>query len=602
MTVVRRGLFLAVVSGLVFPTAAMATPAAPPACAHVAVRGLGDTCLVLPQGYQVEADLGTGLLVHGNDALSTADEPATAAAPRPPVCAPAGTHRMIVVYARPIDASNRFEDRLGAIRNLVADANGLLHQEARTRGATADYRVACTSSGAVEVRHEVLPTPGTGDSFNTVVGDLRAKGYTSITDKVWVWYEGSVGAGIAGTGHVYWDESRSVNNKNNAGTGTTSTFAITWGAAAGYSVRTWMHENAHNLGAVQMNAPDSSGYAHCTDGQDVMCYADGGNYNPEVCTDRMHFDCGKDTYFNPDPVGGSYLATQWNLAWRMNRFIELSPLAEPADTTVGVNESTAEAQLVLRRTGIIDVDVPISWQVVGGTSDETDLSRSGVVTIPAGQRTATLAIPIVDDSLDEANETAQVAFDSAAVGAPIPNATITIVDNDDAPVADPGTEPDPDTDPVGDPGGGTPSAAVPDVAIRAKPGDTLRGEDLLAPDATGQKVSRRVAPRRTVGFDARLTNDGLAAATFGYRVEAFPRVAVTVRDAATGRALLWVPAGGSKTLQIALDTNVARTLRIEVKVARGTPDGLRRAFRTTMLQPGDTYRDRDVALGFAKVV
>jgi len=84
------------------------------------------------------------------------------------------------------------------------------------------------------------------------------------------------------------------------------------------------HENGHNLGAVVTTAPNTSGDAHCNDGLDVMCYADGGpfsQYDPTVCA-RLHFDCGHDDYFHPDPSPGSYLGRFWNLASPFNRFVQ----------------------------------------------------------------------------------------------------------------------------------------------------------------------------------------------------------------------------------------------------------------------------------------
>ena len=51
-----------------------------------------------------------------------------------------------------------------------------------------------------------------------------------------------------------------------------------------------MHENGHNQGAVQYDAPYSTGDgAHCCDENDVMCYADGGDLNPAgTCSSALH--------------------------------------------------------------------------------------------------------------------------------------------------------------------------------------------------------------------------------------------------------------------------------------------------------------------------
>ena len=87
---------------------------------------------------------------------------------------------------------------------------------------------------------------------------------------------------------------------------------------------TLMHELSHNLGAVQASAPhttDPSNGGHCTDEQDLMCYADGGPNNTLTFTCDYRsgqdidetFDCGHDDYFDPAPASGSYLDTHWNV-------------------------------------------------------------------------------------------------------------------------------------------------------------------------------------------------------------------------------------------------------------------------------------------------
>ncbi len=75
----------------------------------------------------------------------------------------------------------------------------------------------------------------------------------------------------------------------------------------------------HNIGGVQLSAPNTSGGFHCTDEYDVMCYSDSPYFPPMeyVCTnpsrDRL-FDCNHDDYFHTNPLPGSYLATKWNAA------------------------------------------------------------------------------------------------------------------------------------------------------------------------------------------------------------------------------------------------------------------------------------------------
>lgn len=97
----------------------------------------------------------------------------------------------------------------------------------------------------------------------------------------------------------------------------------------GYSIM--LHEITHTLGAVLDGAPNASGYGHCGDEWDLMCYEDHDGYETWVaCSDyswddeREAMDCNKDDYFNPNPKPGSYLATHWNTA----NSVFMCPLAE----------------------------------------------------------------------------------------------------------------------------------------------------------------------------------------------------------------------------------------------------------------------------------
>lgn len=553
---------------------ASATLAAPrDICREIDVPGMGEACEKADGLIRLDTDGDTGLAVHGHDYAGDVGEPAEAAGPRAPICAPAGSYRMVVVYARPSDASNRYSERLPYIRGLVADANGLLNLEASLAGATADYRVACDNDGQVQVRHEVLPTPGSADSFGSVVADLRAKGYTSTQEKIWVWYEGSVGAGIAGTGHLYWDESRSISNRNNAGAGTTSTFGVLWGWVAGYSLRTWMHENAHNMGAVQQNAPDSTGAAHCTDGQDVMCYADGGaTYNPNVCTDRMHFDCGRDSYFNPDPPSGSYLANSWNIGWHGNRFLDIKATLSLGSTNVSGTESASAVLVNVTRRGVIDKDITLDWTVSFGSASADDLAGSGSHTIPSGQRNAAIAVPILDDDLVEPNETATLYITGNELGSSPPAVQITLVDDDGG-----AEEVEP---PVG---------ALPDLAIATKTSGPYKSEDSISPDGSGQIKGRSAKRGARAPFVLRSSNDGDTSKSFRFRVDAKRGFRVVVRDAETGKWLIGTTS--KKVISYTLPPGSQRAFSVEIKVKRDARKGVRRAMRVLLRPTGETIRD-----------
>lgn len=412
----------------------LAAPAFADTCIAQTDPTLGAVC-ALPGGlFQLEADRGTRLVVHGADA-PVSEAPSDAVATDPSCVAnPNAENHMVVIYAHPVDVASQYSSRLAPIRQLVREANGRLREEASEAGAVADYKVRCGSDGQVTVISEQLPTPSTVDSFNSVVNDLRALGYSQTYRKYWVWYEGSAG-GASGTGHMYLDDSRSVNNANNAAPGTASTFAVQWGAVAGYSSRTWMHENAHNLGAVSDNAPDSSTYGHCVDGRDVMCYDDNSDpavprYSSTVCTDREHFDCGHDTYFNPDPPSGSWLDQNWNLAWVQNRFFRMRPTVGWDVADRSVSEAAGSLNLDFTRAGIAETSLQVRVQTASGSADASDFTPlDTTITVAGGQRSVSIPVEITADGVSEGSETFTVLLSTGPdAEVTLTTTTVTITD------------------------------------------------------------------------------------------------------------------------------------------------------------------------------
>lgn len=417
-----------------------ANAVSPEACTYVQVAGLGLVC-PKPGGYELFIDQGTGLRVHGHDtaSLPAAEPTAVNATASDPTCT-TGDYAIQLIYARPSDRVSQATTRLPQIRALMRGVNGRLEEEAAEFGVSRTYRVRCDGAGVMDVKDTVLPTSSVTDSFDTVAADLRAQGYNSNRIKYAVWYEGGIGSGILGTGHVYYDDSNSVNNNNNGSAGSTSMFAVLWGDEAGvpqYESTTWMHENGHNMGAVQLTSPNSSGAAHCTDGRDVMCYFDGGPksalYTTSRCTDREHFDCRHDDYFHPSPTSG-YLTTNWNVGSTINRFLATatSTVAFTA-STAAVNENAGSVSVSVTRTGQTSSAVGVSYATANGsaTAGSDYTATSGVLDFAAGVTTRSINIPVANDGLTEGDETLTVGLSTptggASLGSPA-SMTITISD------------------------------------------------------------------------------------------------------------------------------------------------------------------------------
>jgi hypothetical protein len=271
--------------------------------------------------FRVRLGDGDVVTTHGPDTTATAGEHGTAIEPgdpeRDPVCAT--TTAQHILYGAPADQASRYPEVVPGIRAIVRRMNAVLNSESvESGGGEADYRVRC--DGAGEVRVDGFTGPAGDDSFEAVVDAARAAGFDDPDTKYTIFYE-TEATSYCGIASLYDDERLSASNANNSGT----SYAITHDGC--WDGDTPMHENGHNMGAVQPGAPNSTGAGlHCNQEHDVMCYSpDGGDRNQGGaafdCADHKHFDCAHDDYFDTAPEAGEYLASHWNLGSPLNRFL-----------------------------------------------------------------------------------------------------------------------------------------------------------------------------------------------------------------------------------------------------------------------------------------
>lgn len=353
----RRALALAVVSFAVLVLPAPSAPAQEDATISCLtfVEDVGMACPREGGLFEVYAPDGSSLgFTHGGDAslpltgsvpldrsgersdgddAPAADVPAGEAGldyvPTAPRCVEGrpGQFYALVIYARAADDADRYATVAPQIRSVVRAANGWMEEAALATGApSADFRVHCTS-GQITVVNAVLPTSVTRSNFGTIVGDLWRQGFTDKNVKHWIFFDDTRACGCAGQGNVAWDDRPLRENQNNGNL--FPMYAISYGYMSAYVM---LHELGHNLGAVQLSAPHTSGAWHCNDGYDVMCYRDGGPkssaYTTTACAAQV-WDCRKDDYFNANPPNGSYLATHWNIGARHVRFVDWGDTAPP---------------------------------------------------------------------------------------------------------------------------------------------------------------------------------------------------------------------------------------------------------------------------------
>ncbi len=288
------------------------------------VPGQGPSCRV-PGGWLLRLRDGTRILTHGPDEIP-ADSRGSIVMPSPvaPRCVdPATQPHAYALYARPIDRPDRYAEVAPQIREMVAKANALLGLESQALGPRAEYKFRC-QDGAIVVASALLATPSAATTYYSIAQELHDQGFTDPLAKYWVWHDGSAtDQVIAGQASIEDDDRLVPDNANMAG----ATYAITYTQFGDWGASVMMHEAGHNLGAVQLSAPHTSGGWHCNDGKDVMCYGDGGSesaYTEDACADRFYWDCGHDDYFHPSPAPDNFLASHWNLGSPFNKYFSFN--------------------------------------------------------------------------------------------------------------------------------------------------------------------------------------------------------------------------------------------------------------------------------------
>ncbi|MCW2926032.1 MAG: hypothetical protein JWM98_3436, partial [Thermoleophilia bacterium] len=291
------------------------------------------------------------------------------------VCAAEGDNAYRIAYVYPTDRPNRYTPALAdRMRQLVYTASAFMDFEARSVDPSRHMRikVRCDANGIPIVDVVPVHTTFADTGFGTVINDLLDHDidrYWTDIDNVLVFVDGAGTAGAAGEGVTSKDESDSFDNEATTG----RFFAEAYVSFGDWSWTTVLHEMSHNMGAVQYEAPNGTANAHCTDGQDIMCYPDGDvkPYRSNVCTDRTHYDCGHDDYFNPSPTPGTYIASHRNLATRQNAQVEISGTTDTAPPTAAFTGAAAAGASALTNKVAVattdDVSVRrVDLEVAGG--------------------------------------------------------------------------------------------------------------------------------------------------------------------------------------------------------------------------------------------
>jgi hypothetical protein len=247
--------------------------------------------------------------------------------------------RVQVVYARASDVADRYDAYLASFQQWATLADRIYQESAAETGGRRHLRFVHDFGCNPVIAHVVLSPIG-DDTFGDTINELQAQGYNQSDRKYMLFVDANVYCGIGG---ISGDDQPGSGNANNFGPSYGRSDAGCWD---GWVVA---HELTHNLGGVQLSAPNTSGGYHCIDEYDVMCYSDSPNFPtmqircPDTLRDSTRLDCNHDDYYHTNPPANSYLATHWNVA--NNQYLEGGVAPPPCpDASLEPDNSLAQAR------------------------------------------------------------------------------------------------------------------------------------------------------------------------------------------------------------------------------------------------------------------
>lgn len=267
-----------------------------------------------------------------------------------PGCYGPGTDgdRVQLIYAFPDGSRDNSRAWIPSITNTwVPNIEATVRRESKSMGREIGIRFMAPGC-RLEVAVVRLPA-ATADGkdpqlqFGRIIEGLAAQGFDSHNRKYLVWFEGKNTGGVCGWGTVVpLDETPLPTNVHNgvlpehvASPNVAMAYGPTCWGRGGTGALVETHELFHVLGSVLQSAPNEDGTAHCIDGPDIMCRQRSKNVLNADCLGPVEvLDCGKDDYFNPRPVAGSYLSSHWNTA--NSSFLQRLPVLRPLESAVMV--------------------------------------------------------------------------------------------------------------------------------------------------------------------------------------------------------------------------------------------------------------------------
>ena len=226
--------------------------------------------------------------------------------------------RVQVLYVYGANRASRFDDYYSSLQGWAGEMDQIFEDSAAETGESRGLRLVHDAGCNPTILEVQIPATSV-NGFGAMITALENQGFNR-SDRIYLSFVDTTTAGICGIGTL-WNDDRADGdvNWNNFGPSYSRVDAGCWDG--------WVaaHEVMHNLGGVQLSAPNTSGGFHCIDEYDIMCYSDSPRF-PQMRVDcpngglnATRFDCGDNDYYNADPAAGSYLANHWNPA--NNRFL-----------------------------------------------------------------------------------------------------------------------------------------------------------------------------------------------------------------------------------------------------------------------------------------
>ncbi len=248
--------------------------------------------------------------------------------------------RFETLYVRPSNRADRYNpEQIKNFRGWLKKANAIFVKSSAQTGGYRGLRLTQEANCEPTITNVVI-NPGEDENIGTIMAALEEKGFNKRSRKYIVFLDSSTFP-YCGQGTINPDDRKLNKNKNNNG----PDYAVVacWSSKKYDTPGVIVHEASHTIGAVQLSAPHSTGYWHCFDGNDIMCYKDNpnGQETQHVCSadeDYDRLDCNKDDYFHTHPEQGNYLFTHWNMA--DSKFLDQTKVPSPTPPPSGKVEGS----------------------------------------------------------------------------------------------------------------------------------------------------------------------------------------------------------------------------------------------------------------------